>query len=61
MVLQLEMSVNYFIRIHGDDFKYVGLDLFEKNDENYSEVIPSTEFKIHLKTIYHKYIKTRSL
>ena len=30
--------------IHGNDFKYVGLDLFEKNDQNKFEVIPSTDF-----------------
>ena len=32
-------------QIHGNDFKYVGLDLFEKSDENKFEVIPSTNFK----------------
>ena len=30
--------------IHGNDFKYIGLDLFEKNDENKSEIIPNTNF-----------------
>jgi len=31
-------------QIHKDDFKYIGLDLFEKNDENKSEIIPNTNF-----------------
>jgi len=39
-------------QIHGNDFKYVGLDLFEKSDENKFEVIPSTNFK----KFYHQYI-----
>ena len=26
-------------QIHKDDFKYIGLDLFEKNDENKFEII----------------------
>ena len=43
--------------IHGNDFKYIGLDLFEKNDENKSEIIPSTNFSNPLKQIYFKYIK----
>ena len=43
--------------IHGNDFKYVGLDLFEKNDENKSEIIPNTNFSNPLKQIYFKYIK----
>ena len=44
-------------KIHGNDFKYVGLDLFEKNDENKSEIIPNTNFSNPLKQIYFKYIK----
>ena len=44
-------------QIYGNDFKYVGLDLFEKNDQNKFEVIPSTEFKNPFKKIYHQYIK----
>ena len=43
-------------QIHGNDFKYVGLDLFEKNDENKFEVIPSTNFKNPFKKFYHQYI-----
>ena len=44
-------------QIHKNDFKYVGLDLFEKNDENKSEIIPNTKFSNPLKHIYFKYIK----
>ena len=43
-------------QIHGNDFKYFGLDLFEKNNENKFEVIPSTNFKNPFKKIYHQYI-----
>ena len=43
--------------IHDGDFKYIGLDLFEKNDENKSEIIPNTNFSNPFKQIYFKYIK----
>ena len=43
--------------IHGNDFNYTGLDLFEENDETISEVIPNTKIKNPLKTIYFNYIK----
>ena len=43
--------------IHNNDFKYIGLDLFEKNNENKSEIIPNTNFSNPLKQIYFKYIK----
>ncbi len=42
--------------IHGDDFKYVGLDLFGESVENANEVIPNTKFNNPLKKIYFKYI-----
>ena len=44
-------------KIHGNEFKYVGLDLFEKNNENKSEIIPNTNFSNPFKHIYFKYIK----
>jgi hypothetical protein len=44
-------------QIHKNDFKYIGLDLFEKNNENKSEIIPNTNFSNPLKKIYFKYIK----
>ena len=44
-------------QIHKSEFKYIGLDLFEKNDENKSEIIPNNNFLNPLKNIYFKYIK----
>jgi len=43
--------------LHGNEFRYVGLDLFEQNIENQDEVIPNTKFSNPLKNIYFKYIK----
>ena len=47
-------------KIHKNDFKYVGIDLFEVNDENKSEVIPSTTFSSPLKNFYFKHIKRQN-
>ena len=44
-------------QIHGNDFKYIGLDLFNESDENKEEVIPNTKFSNPLKNMYFKYIK----
>ncbi len=44
-------------QIHKDDFRYIGLDIFEKNDENKSEIIPNTNFSNPFKKIYFEYIK----
>jgi len=46
--------------LHGDDFKYIGLDLFEKNSENENEVIPITKFSNPLKSFYFNYIKKQN-
>ena len=46
--------------IHYDNFKYIGLDLFEVNDENKSEIIPNTNFSNPLKKIYFRYIKRQN-
>ena len=35
--------------IHGNDFKYVGLDLFGESAENANEIIPNTKFNNPLK------------
>ena len=43
--------------LHGNEFKYIGLDLFEENSDNKDEIIPNTKFSNPLKTIYFKYIK----
>ena len=46
--------------IHGDNFKYIGLDLFHESDENKDEIIPNTKFKNPLKNIYFNYIKRQN-
>ena len=46
--------------IHYDNFKYIGLDLFEENDENKSEIIPNTNFSNPFKKIYFRYIKRQN-
>ncbi len=46
--------------IHGKDFKYVGLDLFEETSENQSEIIPNTKFSNPIKNIYFNYIKRQN-
>ena len=44
-------------KIHGDNFRYIGLDLFEESLENQNEVIPNTKFSNPLKNLYFNYIK----
>ena len=44
-------------KIHNGDFKYIGLDLFENNNENKSEIIPNINFSNPFKKIYFKYLK----
>ena len=44
-------------KTHKNDFNYIGLDLFEENEENLNEIIPNTSFSNPLKTIYFRYIK----
>ena len=44
-------------KIHGNNFNYIGLDLFEKGLETINEVIPNTKFNNPLKTLYFNYIK----
>ena len=46
--------------IYGKNFKYIGLDLFEENNENKNEIIPNTKFSNPLKTIFFKYIKRQN-
>ena len=47
-------------KIHGQDFKYIGLDLFEENSENKNEIIPNTKFSNPFKSIYFNYIKRQN-
>ena len=42
--------------IHGNDFKYVGLDLFGESVKNTNEVVPNTKFNNLLKKIYFEYL-----
>ena len=44
-------------KVHKNDFRYIGLDLFEETEENKSEVIPNTMFSNPIKKMYFKYIK----
>ena len=43
--------------LHNGDFKYIGLDLFEKSEQNKSEIIPNVNFSNPLKKFYFQYIK----
>ena len=47
-------------QIHKDDFKYIGLDLFEENNDTKSEIIPNTNFSNPFKKLYFKYIKKQN-
>ena len=47
-------------QIHHENFRYIGIDLFEKNDENINEVIPNINFSNPLKQLYFKYIKRQN-
>ena len=46
--------------IHSNDFKYIGLDLFDVGDETKNEIIPNTKFNNPLKKIYFNYIKRQN-
>jgi len=44
-------------KIHGDNFKFTGIDLFEHDSKKLSdEIAPKTNFSNPLKQIYYKYI-----
>ena len=47
-------------KMHGKDFKYVGLDLFAETLENQNEVIPNTKFSNPIKNFYFNYIKRQN-
>ena len=44
-------------KIHKNDFKYIGLDLFGESGENLNEAIPNKKFSNPFKSFYFKYIK----
>ena len=46
--------------IHGNDFRYIGLDLFEETLENQNEIIPNTKFSNPIKNFYFNYIKRQN-
>ena len=43
--------------IHGINFKYIGVDIFEHDEKSNNEVIPNINFKNPLKQFYYQYIK----
>ena len=47
-------------KIHGDDFKYIGIDLFEESLENKNEIIPNTKFLNPIKNFYFNFIKKQN-
>ena len=48
-------------KIHGNNFNYIGLDLFEESDENKDEVIPNTSFSSNpIKRFYYRYVKRQN-
>jgi hypothetical protein len=48
-------------KIHQNNFKYIGLDLFEENEENKNEVIPNTTFSSNpIKQFYYRFIKRQN-
>ena len=44
-------------KIHKDDFKYIGVDIFEFDETKKNETIPNINFKNPLKQFYYRYIK----
>ena len=44
-------------KIHKDDFKYIGVDVFEFDETKKNGAIPNINFKNPLKRFYYRYIK----
>jgi len=44
-------------KIHGINFKYIGIDIFELDEKSKNEVIPNINFKNPLKQFYYRYVK----
>ena len=44
-------------KIHGINFKYIGIDIFEHDEKSKNEVIPNINFKNPLKQFYYRYVK----
>jgi len=47
-------------KTHGQDFKYVGLDLFAETLESQNEVTPNSKFSNPIKNLYFNYIKRQN-
>ena len=45
---------------HGDNFNYIGIDIFDNSDNYKNEVVPSKTFNNPIKTFYFKYIKKQN-
>ena len=43
-------------QLHGDKFKFTGIDLFSNQSVSKSEYAPETKFSNPLKTLYYNYI-----
>jgi len=44
-------------KVHGNNFKYTGIDIFDLSENTKKEIIPNIKFNNPLKHIYYKYIK----
>ena len=45
---------------HGDNFNYIGIDIFDSSDTYEKEVVPSKTFNNPFKTFYFRYIKKQN-
>ena len=45
---------------HGDNFNYIGIDIFDDSNNYKNEVVPSKTFNNPIKTFYFKYIKKQN-
>mgnify|MGYP001174778645 FL=1 len=45
---------------HGDNFNYIGIDIFDNSNNYKNEVVPSKTFNNPIKTLYFKYIKKQN-
>jgi predicted O-methyltransferase YrrM len=45
---------------HRDDFKYIGIDIFEESEKYKNEVVPVYKFNNPIKSFYFKYIKKQN-
>ena len=45
---------------HGDNFNYIGIDIFDDSNAYDKEVVPSKTFNNPLKTFYFRYIKKQN-